>query len=230
MKRFFQTLTALCLASAALICCTSATPVKGKTGKKATKTTAASKPAAALEDIKSFRYELYKGGVSEVYYYSNTSSTSSFYTRDMGSNTGWNYTVNTDPVKPLSQLAAELNLDQYPDDNLANEDTSRDRWIIIVEYTGGKEKSICTYTNETTAPNDKVVRDKAEAVFKAIKYQDKDGKMMGEYSKTVYVDGKRTKEIFYTRDGIVRGGDDYTSPKDAPSAEYGVPQAPGKLY
>lgn len=220
----------MCLTAAIALSCTATTPKKGKTVKKATTT---KKVQTSVGDtIASLRYELYCGGESEVYYYSHDSklNLSSFYTRDMGSNTGWSYTVDAEPVMPLSRLAAELKLDQYPDYNLDNEQKDRDRWIIIATYPGGKEKTICIYTNASTASNDKVVREKAEAAFKAIKFQDKDGKMMGEYSKTVYVGGKRTKEIFYTRDGIVRGGSDYDRPNDNPPLEYGVPEAPGKLY
>lgn len=174
------------------------------------------------DTIESLRYELYKDGVSEVYYYThnNKLNNSMFYTRDMGDNTGWTYTVTPEPVMPLSLLAAELNLSQYPDYNLDNEDTSRDRWIVIVKYVNGKEKTICVYTDATTAEGDKVVREKAEAAFKAIKFKDKDGKMMGEYTKSTYANGKLVKEINYTQDGIVHGGRDYTKPNDM---EYALP-------
>ncbi|MBQ0121240.1 MAG: hypothetical protein KBT13_09020 [Bacteroidales bacterium] len=224
MNRFHSTLAALCLAVATLICCTSATPVKGKHHKKTNKTMTASKSKATSETIKSFRYELYKDGVSEVYFFSYDSQYShgSFYTRDMGSSTGWNYTVDSAPVAPLSELAAELNVNDYPDGDLDKEDTSRDRWIIQVEYASGKEKTIMTYTDDRTASNDKVVRDKAEAVFKAIKYQDKNGKMMGEYSKLTYSGGKLVKEINYTEDGIVHGGRDYSRPEPN-DLEYALP-------
>ena len=225
MNRFFSTLAASCLAVATLLCCTSATTAKGKPHKKTAKTMAVGNSKATSEPIKSFRYELYQDGVSEVYFYSYNSQFSygMFYTRNMGSNTGWNYTVDSVPVAPLSKLAADLKVNDYPDGDLDNEDTSRDRWIIQVSYASGKEKSIVTYTDNTTASNDKTVREKAEAVFKAIKFKDKNGKMMGEFTKMTYSGGKLIQEINYTQDGIVRGGRDYKQPETVDPLEYALP-------
>ncbi|MCQ2288300.1 MAG: hypothetical protein MJZ74_04315 [Muribaculaceae bacterium] len=195
--------------------------------------TPATNPSIAKTDtVQSFRFELFKGGESAVYYYTadQQHNYGNFYTRDMGSSSGWNYTVTTEYMEAFSKLARDLKLNKYPYTELNDEDTSRDRWNIEVTFTNGKHVSIVNYLTEANKAKDEKISDKAVAAFKAIAIKDKDGNMLGEYTETRYIGGKRTKEIYYTRDGIVRGGQDFSLPKDAPPAEYGVPQAPGKLY
>ncbi len=225
MNRFITLILTVATVGVAALACSNNAPLPGDRTKPARVAKKQVKQAAQVtvsDTIAAMRYELYVDGVSEVFFYHNDASikNSGFYIRNMGDNTGWNYTVNDEPVVPLSQLAADLNLSQYPDYDLDNEDTTRNRWIIIVEYLNGAKKTICVYTDASTAEGDKVVREKAEAVFKAIKFTDKDGKMMGEYTKSIYAGGKLVKEINYTQDGIVHGGRDYTQPNDM---EYALP-------
>lgn len=227
MKKILNILTAVCIV-AITATCINAVPVKKVTTKKTSQKSSTKniKNKTITNDvIKSFRYELYKDDMSEVYYYSNNSAlkSSQFYKRDMGSNTGWTYTVNNQPVKALSQLAAELKLDTYPMTELDDEDTSRDRWIIEVNYENGKHLSIITYLSTQTKNNDASVQQKCENVFKNIKFQDENGNMMGEFTKTIYADGKRIKEIYYTQDGIVHGGRDFTEPARGIGNEYALP-------
>lgn len=228
MNKILFIIAVICIAAATALC-TNAKQIKKNNVKKVAGKTAVSKDKAAAtitDTIASFRYELYKDGQSEVYFYNHTASvnSSTFYTRNMGSNTGWSYTVDAKPVKPLSQLAKELKLDGYPFTALDDEDTSRDRWIIEVKYTGGKTVSIVSYLSEATAANDAAVQQKCEKAFKDIKFKDANGKMMGEYTKTLYdVRGKRIKEIYYTNDGIVRGGRDFNEPARGVGNDYALP-------
>ena len=168
----------------------------------------------SIDTVKNFRYELYLGGKSEVYYYSNKAQYdyATFYSRNLGDDTGWSYTVSDEAVKALTQLAIELNLDRFPFTKLSDEDKSRNRWIIAVECENGKQISIVSYLSDETRQSDDEIRSRCEAAFKAIPIRDADGKMMGEFTKTVYSNGKKVQEIYYTRDGIVHGGKDFTIP------------------
>lgn len=228
MNKILTVLAIVCIAAVAATC-VNAGPAKKSNVKKTTQkaTPKKAKSESVVTDmIASFRYELYKGGESEVYYYTNNAGlkSSQFYTRDMGSKTGWTYTVNDKPVKPLSLLAQELQLGKYPMTDLDDEDTSRERWIIEVKYENGKTVSIVSYLSNETATNDATVQQKCEKAFKDIKYTDENGKMMGEYTKTLYdAKGKRIKEIYYTNDGIVHGGRDFNEPARGVGNDYALP-------
>lgn len=228
MNKILTVLAIVCIAAVAATC-VNAGPAKKSNVKKTTQkaTPKKAKSESVVTDmIASFRYELYKGDESEVYYYTNNAGlkSSQFYTRDMGSSTGWTYTVNDKPVKPLSQLAHELQLGKYPMTDLDDEDTSRERWIIEVKYENGKTVSIVSYLSNETATNDVTVQQKCEKAFKDIKYMDENGKMMGEYTKTLYdAKGKRIKEIYYTNDGIVHGGRDFNEPARGVGNDYALP-------
>lgn len=227
MKTFYHLLAAL--AATTTLSAAACQPVSEA---PAVETNVTNPVAEKSDTIESFRFELYQGGQSAVYYYSTNLkyNNASLYSRDLGSSTGWNYTVATDYINAFSKLARDLKLHNYPYTELNDEDKNRDRWLIEVEYTNGKHASIVNYLTEANKDKDDKICKKAVDAFKAVTIKDKDGKMLGEYSKTEYLDGKRVKEVFYTPDGIVRGGEDYTLPNDVPPAEYGVPQAPGKLY
>ena len=234
MNKIITVLAIVCIAAFAATC-VNAGPAKKSNAKKTTQKATPKKAkseSVVTNMIASFRYELYKGGESEVYYYTNNAGlkSSQFYTRDMGSSIGWTYTVNDNPIKPLSLLAQELQLGKYPMTKLDDEDTARDRWIIEVKYVNGNTVSIVSYLSNETATVDAMVQQKCEAAFKAIAIEDKDGKKLGEFTKTIYADGKRVKEVYYTADGIVRGGQDFNRPQNDGPLEYGVPEAPGKLY
>jgi len=216
MKRIHLSHLVACLAVITQFTVSACSPVKDVADNKMN-------PAIEKNDtVKAFRFELFQSGESAVYAYSGRPEYNygSYYKRDMGSNEGWNYTIDLEPMNALTKLAVDLKLSKYPYTELNDEDKSRDRWNIEVTFTNGKHVSIVNYITEANKDKDAKICDKATRVFKAIAITDKDGKMMGEFSKTTYSGGKPVKRIDYTSDGIVHGGRDYTIPNGAPQPEF----------
>ena len=173
-------------------------------------------PIEAGDTVVSFRYELYEGKLSEVYFYSHHedeySSFSTVYLRDMGENEGIQYTTTSEPVATFTSLAIKLGLDKYPFTRLSDEKRNQDRWLIEVVYRSGKKISIVHYPSKATAEEEAAVRARCEEAFKAVPLRDAEGNLLGEYSVTFYRDGKATKVVNHAANGMVLNGHDYENP------------------
>ncbi len=172
-----------------------------------------SAPKGALT---SFRYERCQGGDCEVYYMTSNPEYNfeTAYRRTMGSYAGWSYVIPYDGfAEKIAGMVAAGRFSSYPQTSPDREDKNRDRWLVEVEYDSGDRIQVVEYIDDSSLAEAESVRALVTELLDA--RMERIGKDIrpNEYSKTTYgADGKPLRRIDYTGDGIVRGGEDFTSP------------------
>ena len=177
--------------------------------------------------LTSFRYELHTPDEgSEVFYFKKHDSFNAVYVRPLGSLEGWNYNCgNPDLSTLLARDIRYAHLCSYTGEDLSKEDTSRPRWIAVVEYENGRKFEIMDYFdrekgdswNDHSYPTmtEREVRYFAEERFNAEleRIRQLPPEQLGEHSRTTYdAKGKPQRTINYGGDGTVLNGYDYNDP------------------
>lgn len=168
--------------------------------------------------LTSFRFELYQGEQSEVYY----TSGNSLYMRNMGSFLAMSYD-NLEGIEhiqqQLEQAADDLNLASYQQTPLDHEDRTRDRWIVEAKYSDGRHVQIVKYLDPEDTEADQNVISNLEPIFQAIEIANPDAietkglRIVGDYHRiNIDGNGQTLRRIDYTSEGLVRGGWDSDNP------------------
>ncbi|MBR5102416.1 MAG: hypothetical protein IK092_04770 [Muribaculaceae bacterium] len=170
------------------------------------------------DSILRFRYERYevdKYSKSEVITWGRNDYGTSFYIREMGNNTAWNYNdIDIDAaLDSLRCLAMLLETQQYAYTDLDKADKNKSRWLLRIITTSGKDVSIVAYSQSPRDEDDVWVSDFIEKIAKQQLALMEENRFWGEHSKITYdAKGNRTREIYYDSEGRVHGGYDADDP------------------
>lgn len=162
----------------------------------------------------SFRYELYLGGKTTVYYVHKTAEGTSLYYREAGSSEGWRFSsIDNDALGELAKLWKKQKLADRENVSLSEEDKSRDRWIIEAGFGADSKHSIIQYIDSQASDDDeKIMADVSSCIRSLIDSQLASGRKC-RTSKCVYSsDGKFLRRIDYDSEGKVCGGYDALDP------------------
>ncbi|MCR5709832.1 MAG: hypothetical protein K6G79_05065, partial [Bacteroidales bacterium] len=147
------------------------------------------------------------------------------YFRNLGSLEGWNYYCGDPTV--LETIDKELRWAHACSyvgcgEKLSEEDTSRPRWIAIIEYADGSKFELIDYLdrehdyrNKPFTNTERVLRHVSETVFGAEieRIGTLSPEELGEHTRTTYnADGTPSRKINYSGDGTVLNGYDYNDP------------------
>ena len=170
------------------------------------------------EKITSFRFESFIGKVwydSDVYSLSLNEEGSYLYWRKSGNftGTGMGYFNAGSIYSDFEKAVKDYSLDKYPYTPLDKEDKEKDRWMIRINYKDGHQISIVNYVDNPVAEKDREIMEAVRGIFaKLLDYIDEKG-IQCEHSRYTYdPDGKLSRRIDYTADGIVHGGWDADNP------------------
>ncbi len=171
----------------------------------------------------SFRYELHGNEGTEVFWFKKDEDHNAVYFRTLGSIEGWNYYCGDE--KLLEKLADDMrwiHACSYCGEKLSEEDTSRPRWIAILEFADGSRFELLDYLDRDggykhrpPTTTERQIRYAAEEVFsKEIeRIRALPPEQIGEHSCTTYnTKGKPQRTINYSGDGMVLNGYDYNNP------------------
>ena len=168
--------------------------------------------------LTSFRFESFIGKVwydSEVYSLDLHPSGSYLYFRKSGnfSGTGMGYFNAGNIYSDFEKAVKEFSLDKYPYTPLEKEDKDRDRWMVRIKYDDGHQISIVNYLDNPVAEKDRKFMEAVRGIFqKLLDYID-EKQIECEHSRYTYdSNGKLSRRIDYTADGIVHGGWDADNP------------------
>lgn len=174
----------------------------------------------------SFRYELHsKDEGTEVFWFKKDEYHNAVYFRLLGEWEGWNYYCGDPTV--LEKLDKEVRWAHACSyvgcgEKLSKEDTSRPRWVAILEYADGSKFELIDYLDrksdyrhEPFTNTERILRYEAEQVFKAEieRIGNLPPEELGEHTRTTYkADGSPARKINYAGDGTVLNGYDYDNP------------------
>ena len=174
--------------------------------------------------LTAFRYELHNETGTEVFFFKKEKRHNAVYYRNLGEWDGYNFYCG-DP-KVLELLDKDMRYCRacsYCGEDLATEDTSRPRWIAILEYADGSKYELMDYLDRANddyrhrppTNTERAIRYSAERHFAA--EIERIGTLppdkLGEHSRTTYkADGTPSRTINYAGDGTVLNGHDYDDP------------------
>ena len=171
-----------------------------------------------------FRYELHGEEGTEVFWFRKEGDRNAVYARTLGSWDGYTYYCGDPQV--LERLAGdmrEINACSYCGEKLSEEDTSRPRWIAVLEYADGRlfelmdylDRNNDNYRHRPPTNTEREIRQMAEKRFNAEleRIGTLPPEQLGEHSRTTYHgDGTPSRIVRYAGDGTVLGGHDYDDP------------------
>ena len=176
--------------------------------------------------LTAFRYELHDEEGDEVFWFKKGEDRCPVYFRALGSNEGWYYDCgNPDLSVFLGRIMRWYHVASYTGENLAIEETSRPRWIVVAEYANGQKFEVLEYLDRKTGNSDwrhdvpsisgRGIRYDAEHCFQEefSRIRQLEPGQVGNHSCTTYDgNGKPGRTIHYAGDGTVLGGRDYNNP------------------
>lgn len=168
-------------------------------------------PKAAMD---SFRYEIYRGGASAVYYVHKTPQGTSLYFRNAGTTEGWRYaSVDNGAIGSLARIWKKHKLASYVQTDAASEDRSRDRWIIEAGFGPDSKRLIIEYLESPRSEEDVRLEEAVTSCIHAMIASYESSGSKSASSKCVYAkDGSLLRRIDYAPDGTVLGGYDALDP------------------
>lgn len=190
-------------------------------------------PFAYNDIITSFRYELYdveanKPVRSEVYILTNTKSKfdndyyTGLYYRRYGTYTeNYGYNYSEPDIKPaldsLKVAIAELRLYDFARSSVDNEDRSRSRWLVEIEFLSEKIIEIVEYTDQDEKADAGFICQTLRNIFESQISRTEATRAYRMLERTEYKpDGTWQRMKRYDNEGRVCGGEDV----DRPDVDY----------